>query len=418
MPDASVMIERAQLLLEQGRAKDAASALKNVLEQDPENDGALSLLARCYFDDEAVEEGIQIIQRAISLDPHNSYYFYLLAFGYYKNNQTVNASESVRKAIQLNPYYAEFYGLLSFILLSTKAFEKSLEAANEGLALEADNITCLNARSRALNKLRRTDDAFQTMQHALAYDPDNEMTHNTMGWNLLEKGRHKEASTHFLEALRLNPNQESSKVGLKEALKSKLPPYRWLLQYSFWIHNKGRKLQLALPIVLYVIFRVLFSVFRENDATVAWAFGGIYLLMVVTSWSINSIANFVLLFNSIGKYALTKSEKWSAISVVSTLVLGLFVIILALFTNLMAGTAYEGNILFAGLICLSLALPLSDLKIPLQFSRTNKRQLYSNTLALLGITSLLLFLLFPSFVLLFVVYGILFIIYNWMGVTR
>jgi Tfp pilus assembly protein PilF len=71
------------------------------------------------------------------------------------------------------------------------------------------------------------------MQTALSQDPDNEMTHATFGWNLLEKGRHKEATKHFLEALRIEPDYSSARSGLKEALKSKVPPYRWLLQYSF-----------------------------------------------------------------------------------------------------------------------------------------------------------------------------------------
>jgi hypothetical protein len=45
------------------------------------------------------------------------------------------------------------------------------------VAIDAESIICLNARSISLNKLKRTEDAIATMQHALAQDPDNAVTH-------------------------------------------------------------------------------------------------------------------------------------------------------------------------------------------------------------------------------------------------
>ena len=41
------------------------------------------------------------------------------------------------------------------------------------------------------DKLKKTEEAIATMQDALKYDPDSEFTHTTIGWNLLERGRHK-----------------------------------------------------------------------------------------------------------------------------------------------------------------------------------------------------------------------------------
>ena len=69
-----------------------------------------------------------------------------------------------------------------------------------------------------------TDEAIQTMEYALAQDPENELTHATVGWNYLEKGKHKIAVNHFREALRIDPNYNNAKDGLKESLKSKIAP--------------------------------------------------------------------------------------------------------------------------------------------------------------------------------------------------
>ena len=419
--DATILLERAQLLLDQGRHRDARTNVTQALERDPQNDYALSLLGRCFYANKQYEEGISVIREAIALEPLESFYFYLLAFGEYQMGRAAPAQDNLKRALQLNPYHSEYYGLLAYVLLYIRAFEQALEKANEGLAIDGDNITCLNARSVALNKLKRTDDALQTMQTALAQDPDNEMTHATVGWNLLEKGQHREASKHFLEALRLEPNYETARSGLKESLKSKIPPYKWLLQYSFWVQNKGKRLGTILPIALYILFRILIGLSAgANQTSLAWALGGVYLLLVVTTWTINSIANFFLLFDEAGKYALTTSEKWTAITVVATLITGLALLATAVFTSLFTGTIYEVGSVMAGIVCVSLALPLSSIRYPFSLREIKGwREWYTVLLVTTGVASLLLFIVMPQVAMMFfIVYGIAFIAYNWLGVGR
>ncbi|MEO5593171.1 MAG: tetratricopeptide repeat protein [Chitinophagaceae bacterium] len=417
----NVILDQAKLLLDQGRPKDAEIKIKQFLQQEPDNDYALSLLARCLYDKKQFDEGIEVIQNAIRLDPEESFYFYLHAFGHYQKNNSFLAIDNLNKAIQLNPYHAEYYGLLSFVLLGDKKFNEALEKANEGLAVEAENITCLNARSMALNKLKKTEEAIATMQNALAQDPDSEFTHTTIGWNLLERGRHNEAATHFREALRINPSMQNAQSGLKEALKSKIPPYKWLLQYSFWVNNQGKRLKTAMPIVLFILFRVLIAIFRQSSATsgLVWVIAGLYLLFVIGSWTMNSIANFFLLFHPDGKYALSNTEKWSAISVVTAMLTGFTILGLALFTPVVNGTVYEDGFFAAGLVCLSLALPLGEIDYPLQFKKTNKRNIFSLLLAGTGLLSIFCVALFPAQALIIMaVYGAGFLVYNWSGVLR
>ena len=416
-----MLLDRAQLLLDQGRHSDAKKNISEALELEPQNDYALALLGRCYYAAKQFPEGIEIIKQAIALDPLESFYFYLLGFGQYQLNKGVDAIANLKRALQLNPYNSEYYGLLAYVLLHEKKFEEALEKANEGLAIDSDNITCLNARAVALNKTKRTEAAIETMQTALSQDPDNEMTHATFGWNLLEKGRHKEATKHFLEALRIEPDYSSARSGLKEALKSKVPPYRWLLQYSFWVQNKGRKLQTFMPIALYIVFRILIGLSASaNQTELAWLLGGVYILLVVTSWTINSIANFFLLFNPIGKYALTVTEKWTAISVVAALTTGILILITSQFTPAFTNTIYNDSIFIAGVVCLSLALPLSQIEYPFHLKNiVGWRKWYPLFLVVAGLTGLLLFTVSPVIALsVFIVYGIAFIIYNWVGLIR
>lgn len=418
--DTGVLIERAQLLLEQGRIAEAEKSIREVLQQDPENDFALALLARCYFNHKDFAKGIELVQKAISIFPQEPFYYYLLGFAYYQQDNYTQARYNLDKVITLNPFYAEAFGLYGYVLLEEKQFEAALQKANEGLAVDAENITCLNARSTALNKLKRTDDAFATMQDALSQDPDNEFTHTTIGWNLLERGQHNEAAKHFREALRLDPTLANAQAGLKEALKSKILPYKLLLQYSFWLNNKGRSMQVAVPLVLYFGFRALSSVFRaNNNTTAAYVVGGLYLLFVVATWTLNSVANFFLLFHKDGKYALTNTEKWSSLTVVGSLLIGVGLLCMALFTTVTVGTAYDNSLLMAAMVCISLALPLGEIQYPLSFTNTTKGNRISLALATVGVASLLIFSIAPAAAFwVMIIYLGGFMIYNWSGLFR
>lgn len=411
-------IERANLLLRQGRVNDAITQLKNALQQNPDNDEALALYGRCYFDKKDFEEGIQLILRAIAIDPDNHYYFYLLAFGYYRKNNNVKATEYLQQAIQLNPWFCESYGLLALVLIEEKAFEKALQKANEGLKIDPENITCLNARSVALNKLKRTDDAIATMQYALSQDPDNEFTHSTAGWNYLEKGKNNIAATHFREALRINPNNINARRGLKEALKSIIPPYRWLLQYSFWINNKGKKARWVLPLGLYFGVRIFSSLLQSNAATqtIGGVLLGLYLLFVLSSWLIHPLANFFLLFHKDGKHAVDATEKWTAITVVSTLLIG--VVVFSIATIITPGKINE-SLLVMAIAFWAMALPMGNIQYPVSFTAYNGRNKIALVLVSLGMLTVVFSLINLNIAIgIGTIFILLFVINSWVAIFR
>lgn len=418
--DLRVLLERARLLLEQGRTNDAIKEIKHLLQQDPENDEALSIYARCLYDKNENDEGIEVVLKAIALDPENSFYFYLLAFGYYKKDQHFAAIANLDKAIQLNPYNAEFFGLLSYVYLEEKDFHTALQKADEGLALDPENLTCLNARSTALNKLKRTDDAIETMQDALSQDPDSDFTHATIGWNFLEKGKHKDAAKHFREALRINPNFNTARVGLKEAIKSKIPPYKWLLQYSFWVTNKGKKAGWIIPVALYIAIRILSGILDSNESTklAGTIIVGLYLLFVITSWIINPLANFFLLFHKDGKYALTPTERWTAITVVSSIIIGIGLLVPS-FSTIANNNDDLNPLMIAAILFLMMAVPLGSIGYPLSWKHTGNENKFALALVSMGLLTIVLaFTYLPAAIVTGSVFVIAFILNNWMGVFR
>jgi len=414
MNEFSMHLERARLLLSQGRTADAQKELKQILAQDPENDTALSLYGQCLLEEKKTDEAITLFQKAIAIDPEHGYYFYLLGFAYYVKDDFIRAIEELTNAIRLNPYAAEFYGLLAHVYIGQRQYEAALEKADEGLAVDPENITALNARSIALNKMRRTDDAVETMQNTLSKDPDNAITHTTVGWNLLEKGKHKEATTHFREALRIDPDMHAAKSGLKEALKSVIPPYRWLLQFSFWVHNKGKNFRWGFFIAIYIGVRIVISV-TKNDPdfevigiVVAFA----YLLFIGISWILNPLANLFLLFHRDGKHALENSERWNAYAFAACILAGIGVMVLA---GVLAGETEADRWFLGGLVLLSLSIPAGHMDYPLRIKGNSLGQWVSIAMVTLAPVILLMcFMGINGYEIPLVIYMLAFVLYSWV----
>lgn len=412
--DAASLLERANLLLEQGRYKDAEKQVRQVLEQDPNNDHALAILARCYMNDGQHDKGIETINKAIAIEPNESFYFYLLGFGYYQKNIYAPAKENLGKAIRLNPYSPEFFGLLAFIFLDEKNYEGALEKANEGLQLDPENITCLNARSRALSKLKRTAEAEETISDSLSNDPDNIFTHTTVGWNYFERGNHKKAEHHFREALRIDPNFESARLGLKESLKLHFTPYKLIVQFSLWMAEKGKNFQWIFIIGLYILFRVLRSVAETNQQLRPFILPLIvlYFVFIFFSWIANPIANFFLLFHKDGKYSLTKSESVLSVTTVLLLASGIS----------LACYAYYGfpkppeQLLFPGIILATLPIPLSKLELPLNFKTKSLKFWYPFLLVITGAVAIPIIFMVPATgSTLAIIYGLGLIAFTWIA---
>ena len=143
-----------------------------------------------------------------------------------------------------------------------------------------------NLRASALVQLGRREEAGDTIDSALARDPENAFTHANHGWARLHAGDHRAAREHLREALRLDPELDWARQGMIEALKAGNPLYGLMLRYFLWTGRLSRRGQWAVVLGGYVAFRLLGGVAADVPASrpVVVPLLVLYALFVLLTW--------------------------------------------------------------------------------------------------------------------------------------
>ncbi len=407
MLDRDSLLERAEFLRQQKRYKDAEQQVGIVLRDNPEDVTALMILGHCKIDTKQTEEGIRILHECLKYEADNHYILYLIAFAYYQDNKEMSATQYLDAAIAIFPYEAGYFSLKAHLHLDKKEYQQALDAANEGLAVDAEDISCLNARSTALFRLKRKDEAYETINEALELDPEDYSTHANYGWHYLEKGKYKDATKHFRESLRINPNYLYAREGYKAALKSRMPFYRWLLQYSIWMSRQDRGVRIAVIFGIWILIRLIDYVSKDSPLRyLAAVLVGAYFLMVVMSWLGDAFANLYLLFTPHGRYILNVSERWSATLVGIAVGLGIVFAVAGLTVN-------PAFYLLAG-ITASLAIPSNELEFPIRIFKGAGRAITAQIMLLLGLAACITMFINDEVASFFaIIYGVFFLGFMW-----
>ena len=320
---------RGTQLFKLNRYKEAAVLFKDALQEDPENIDTKHYLALCYYQLDDLDTAEKLVQSLLSSAPNFSDAHYLYSVLLFQKDKEKLAFKHIDEAIRLMPYQAEYFGQKSLMLTHKKHFDEALEMANNGLAIDAQNLLCLNARTKALTKLNRKEDAFNTIETSLQEDPENNFTHANIGWTNLEIGNHKKALEHFKESLKIDPNYEYARQGMVQAIKAKNIIYRSFLKYSFWIQNKSKKNQWFFIIGIYVAYRFSYKLLEGSSLSyIAPFLALLYLLFALGSWIITPMSNGILLFNNYGKYLLDKNDKQSGLAFIILATIALISILL------------------------------------------------------------------------------------------
>jgi len=334
-------LRRAQILMGQDRYTEAEKEIGQAMSQQPDDPFALAMLSECYIETERRSEALELAQRALSLAPQFAYFYHNLARAQFFNKKVSECRATILEGMKLDPNDADFFLLLSQIDYYLENWEASLKAADQGLELSPESVQLINQRTQALVKLNRKAEAAETIDFALNRAPEDAYAHANKGWVAIEQDNYTMAVKHFKESLRLDPTNEYTRTGLKEAIKAKNIVYRYVLKYFLWLGKMQEKSRWFFIVGIYVLYQI---VLRVSDtfpwlSTILMPFIVFYVLMAFSSWIAMPISNAFLRFHSVGKHALTDNEKNASTAVVILLIGG----IVSVATFYLLGNSFEMN---------------------------------------------------------------------------
>jgi len=309
--------QRALILHEQGRYEEAERELRQSLSTDADNAWAHAMLAMCLSQRSQLKEATAEAQRAVGLAPSIPFPHYVLAKVFADRDRDAEARESIKQALALDPYNPTFYAMLSRIELSDRHWQPALDAAENGLAIDADHIGCVNLRAMALVHLGRKEEAAAAISGTLARDPHNAVSHANQGWTLLHQGLHKPALEHFREALRIDPNSEWARQGMVEALKARHLAYRLMLRYFLFMSRLTGRAQWGIVIVAYIGFRLIGAAAAQSPLIGAIALPLLvaYIAFAYLTYIATPLSNLLLCLSKFGRMALSREQRTAALCV-------------------------------------------------------------------------------------------------------
>jgi tetratricopeptide (TPR) repeat protein len=305
-----VNIERATLLLEQSRYEMAERELRQALAASPSEASAHALLGLCLNYQLRYQEATEAAETAISLAPDLPFSHYILGYILCDRHNFPASEISVQEAIRLNPYQGCYFALLARCKYSQKLWQDALDAAIQGLAIEPENVECLNYQALSLSQLGRGNEAIAVAQDALAMSPQDATSYASSGWIMLSHGKcPNKALEYFREALRLNPTLEWARQGIVEAMKAKNPIYRLMLHYFLWSSRLNHPTRWVFTVGLYFAVRLLIIGLHQgglNQLVLVVAI--VYLLFVILTWIADPLFTLLLRFDKFGRLALSETE--------------------------------------------------------------------------------------------------------------
>lgn len=345
---ATASRQRADILFDQGRYPEAEKHFREALFHEPNDPELLARLAVCELAQDRPEPALATLDRAVGVEPEFAHLHALRAYALAELARFTEAFRATEQALALDPSSDDAFAAQAVIHLRQQKWDRAEGAARAALALNPDHAGAANSLAHALRLQGRLAESGEHIATMLAQDPEDADTHAAAGWIALQRGERVDAERHLLEALRLDPTNESAREGLKEAFRARAFFYRAYLKYCFFLQRftTGRQWVFFIGLILVVKFSAL--VLGPLAALVIVP----YLVFVLWLHVARPVGNLRLLFDRVARHALTRNEAVEAVVSGGAVVIGGLLLVGAV-----AGMGEAAA--FAGITCLGAAFPLA-----------------------------------------------------------
>lgn len=213
-------LEVARHLLAVNRARLAEREVRHWLSQNPDCMDGAGLLAYTLLAQKRNREALECAERLLGMEADNPYPHLVMAEVNMHLRRHAAAEQSARAALELDPDDPRLYATLADALLarySTSANEEALAVAEAGLEVDPESTPCARARTVALSRLERHDEAREAATYALRLAPERAEFHTMAGFVELGAGEPLRSRELLRQALRLNPEDSEARRALRMA---------------------------------------------------------------------------------------------------------------------------------------------------------------------------------------------------------
>ncbi|MFL5731242.1 MAG: tetratricopeptide repeat protein [Cytophagaceae bacterium] len=287
-------IEKARLLIDSGRNKEAIKLLQQQLSSDPDDAHIHALLSFCYSNLDRHKESVEAAHKALSISPDSSFNHYVLSLSYFGKGKYELSAKAIREAIAIDPEEDAYYYTLAANLYNQEKYKESLQAIAQGLAINPNNPDLLTLRSKCHVNTGNKEEAAKSIRQSLNEDPNSADGLATKGWISLDNHERKEAEQDFISSLMLDPENERAKEGLVEIYKLKSKVFNFFIKNSFKRIYYKRSWFLIVWVILCI-----------KTIPIWIAVLSIYLLI---GWYLSVLFNSFLRLGSRSKYLLSKKQ--------------------------------------------------------------------------------------------------------------
>ena len=315
-------LQRGSLLLDQDRPKEALPFLQAAIAANPHAAYGYAELARCWNEIPAQRgKAIGAIDRSIALEPNASYFYgrkgwFLVCLMKYRAAMT-----AAKQGLAINPTCPTSLNALANAHTKLNRWKKAEEVCRQILALNPYDAPGLNLLAQALRHQGKWKETREVVARLLADMPNNAFGHANAGFAALAACDHLRANEHFLTSLQMNPHFDLARRGLIQSLRARI----WILRFNTRmicaINRPATFLNivagLAIVAVLFGLILgasiLLDSFFPQKKGSLVGVLFMLPLLYLYLSGLVGLLGNFLLMFDPLGRHALTRQEKAKAL---------------------------------------------------------------------------------------------------------
>jgi tetratricopeptide (TPR) repeat protein len=216
----------ARRLYDLRRYRESIEYYTKHLAHDPYDGDSFAMVALCHLHLDETLEANKCARRAVDISPNSAYVHYVQGIVCAHSGTTEGAKACLYRALNIDPDAAYIHSAMAVVYLQEGTWRAAVHWADKALALDPDDSEAKSTRAHALAAMGRAGKASIEGRQALSEHPEDANAFATNGHISLHLGNHKQAVEFFEAAVRLEPQNEFAKEGLREALRWSFPPYR------------------------------------------------------------------------------------------------------------------------------------------------------------------------------------------------